>query len=291
MQQTDKKTIAEEQRLVRELAGLDESATIVCNDVGWGSRVYIVNSGEIVFKFPRSEEVKREYALEVSAYRIAHEVGGVSIPQIKWEHPKKNYLGYIGIVGESLDEVISALAASEKRSIGVQLGTFLRRFHERAIVEAPLMSLAKESAKYRHRLELGLPDIKKHFTETEVDEIRRLVEDDYPQKMLELGFRKGLCHGDLGYWNIICRPNCQIGIVDFGDVGYYDTSIDFAGMNDQDMLDAALETYGGDVSREKIELRMKVIPVLELPFFVGRGDRDSADRTAERIRRIVLEQK
>ena len=40
-----------------------------------------------------------------------------------------------------------------------------------------------------------------------------------------------LCHGDLGLWNIILNKK-QIGIIDFGDVGYYDSSIDFSGIGD-----------------------------------------------------------
>ncbi len=288
MQQTDEKLIAEEQKLVRNLAGLDDSVQILFSDFGWTSRVYIVNSGEIVFKFPRSEKVKEEYALETLAYKVAHVVGGVLVPEIRWEHPSNAYLGYKGVVGEPGEKVIASLSVAEKRNIGTQLGTFLKKFHRRDIADAPLISQEKEFAEYRHKLELGLSSIERYFSEDEVARIRCLVLEDYPRKMSQIGFQKGLCHGDLGYWNMICGLGGQIGIIDFGDIGYRDTSIDFAGMNDSAMLNAAIEAYGGDVSEEKIALRMKIIPILDLSFFVGKKDRYGIEKTIARIREIVL---
>jgi aminoglycoside phosphotransferase (APT) family kinase protein len=287
MQEPDDKTIREEKGIVGELCALPDDARITFSDHGWTSRVYLVNRGEFVFKFPRFEKTKEEYALEVLAYMVARDVGGVLIPEVRWEHPNRNYLGYRGIIGRPVDTVIPTLTASEKRSIGSRLGTFLKKFHERTIAGAPLISPDRELSDYRHKLELGLPQMEEHFSEPEIDQIRRFVTEEYPQKMSELGFRRGLCHGDLGYWNMIYSPQGEIGLVDFGDVAYCDTSKDFAGMDDPDMLDAALEAYAGDVSREKIGLRMKVHPILDLPFFVGKNDQDGIARTVAGIRRIL----
>ena len=67
---------------MRDLAGLDESAEIVFSDFGWASRVYMVNKGEIVFKFPRDERVKDEYKLETRAYKLAKEIkSDILIPE------------------------------------------------------------------------------------------------------------------------------------------------------------------------------------------------------------------
>lgn len=288
MQQTDEATIADEQKLVRELVGLSDDVEITFTDFGWSSRVHIVNYGEIVFKFPRSEQVKEEYALEIPAYKIARKIGGLFVPEIKWKHPDNNYLGYQGVIGEPLDKVIPTLSSDEKYAIGTQLGTFLKEFHERTLTGAPIISPQREIATYKRKLEDALPDIRRFFSETEVGQIRRLIEEEYPRKMLELGFTKGLCHGDLGTWNMIYGTDGQVGIIDFGSVGYYDVSRDFAGITDEHMLSAALESYGRDVSREKIALRMKVLPVFDISFFVDKNDQAGIDMTIEQIRKTVL---
>jgi aminoglycoside phosphotransferase (APT) family kinase protein len=288
MQAPDDRIISREKKIVRELCALHATADITFSNDGWTSRVYIVNSGEFVFKFPRFENIKAEYALEVSAYKVAREVGGVTAPEVRWQHPNHDYLGYRGIVGRSLDTVMPTLTASEKRRIGAQLGAFLKRFHECWMSEAPLLSPAKEFSDYRRKLEVAVPHLEKYFSTPEVEQIQRLVLEEYPSRVSELGFRKGLCHGDLGYWNTIYGLDGEIGLVDFGDIAYCDTSKDFAGMDDETMLDAALEAYDGDVSREKIALRTKVLPILELPFFVERSDRNGARETIARIRRTIL---
>ncbi|MDA1209367.1 MAG: aminoglycoside phosphotransferase family protein [bacterium] len=288
MQNTEEEIIHKEKEFIRELISLDRNIEITFSDFGWTSRVYIINSGEIVFKFPRSEEVKTEYTLEVPAYKIAEEIDEVLIPSIQWEHPNKDYVGYKGIKGKSVDTVNSSLTKDEKRNIGTQVGAFLKKFHQLTIPDAPLMSLEKEVAEYQYKLELGLPEIEKHFSKTEVASIKQLLLEEYPHKMKEFGFNKCLCHGDLGYWNMIYSPDGRIGVIDFCDVGYYDNSIDFAGMQDEDMLNAVLDAYGEDVSKEKIALRMKVIPIIDLPFFIGKNDQKGIERTIERIRNTAL---
>lgn len=288
MQKTDKQTRAQEESIIRDLLNLNPEIEITFNDIGWTSRVYVINDGETVFKFPRSEKIKEEYRFEIPAYKIAHQIGGVLIPEVVWEHPNTDYMGYRGIVGKSLDQVVKSLSGDEKTKIGAALGIFLKKLHQQELENAPTMSPEKEFAEYQHKLELGLSDIQKYFTEEEVAAITSLVCEQYPARMTELGFNKGLCHGDLGYWNMVYSSTKQIGIIDFGDVGYYDTSIDFAGMTDKEMLDAALVAYGNTIDREKIELRMKIIPVLDLPFFIGKEDREGIERTVKRIREVSL---
>jgi aminoglycoside phosphotransferase (APT) family kinase protein len=287
MRYTGEKTIFEEKEVIRALLGPD--GDIALDDFGWTSRVYIINSGEIVFKFPRSAKVKKEYKLEIPAYKLACEIAdGILIPQVRWEHPDNNYLGYKGIVGRSFDKEASNLTTAERKRAGARLGAFLSKFHKCTLPTAPRKFLEKEFAEHKNKLALGLPAIKKYFTNAEVARITRLVLEEYPLRMERLGFKKGLCHGDLGYSNLICGPHGRIGIIDFGDVGYYDTSIDFAGMIDKDMLEAALEAYGEDISIEKIKLRQKVIPLFDLPFFAAKKDSGGIGKTIERIRKFTL---
>lgn len=288
-QKTDKETIEKAKNLIRDLIDLDSNTEIEFNDVGWTSRVYIINNGEIVFKFPRSEKIKEEYRFEVIAYELAEQIDSeVLIPKIEWKHPNLDYVGYKGVIGEGLDVVISKLSDSQKKNLGEKLGKFLKQLHHLNIEDASLMSQEKECAEYAYKLDLGLTDLTKYFNEAEIRKIKKLILEEYPAKIKELGFTKGLCHADLGYWNMIYGPDDTVGIIDFGDVGYYDTSIDFAGMNDEVLLESALNAYGEEISREKIDLRLKIIPILDLPFFTGKKDQDGIERTVSRIREVTL---
>ena len=82
-----------------------------------------------------------------------------------------------------------------------------------------------------------------------------------------------LCHGDLGLWNIIFNEN-QIGIIDFGDVGYYDSSIDFSGIRDIVMYNCLVKNYGFNESMlKKIDIRKMIIPILEIPYFLEQNNK------------------
>lgn len=277
-----------EKKLIREVVGLGADTQIILNEIGWTSRVYLVNSGEVVFKFPRSEKVKEEYRREIPAFKLAHRLKSeVQIPEVRWEHPNYNYLGYKGIVGSSLDEKILSLTNSEKKRLGSRIGAFLRQLHHSQLPDVPLMSIEQETLHFKQKFSSSLDAISKEFTKSEVDKLKELVCEEFPRLMGRLGFTKGLCHGDLGYWNIVYGSAGEVGIIDFGDVAYYDTSIDFAGMNDEILLDAALHSYGTEVSKEKINLRKKIIPVLDLPFFIESGNDESIEKKIAQIRRSL----
>lgn len=288
MQDIERRGVVEEEGLVRKLAGLDRSVRVAYSDLGWTSRVYIVGCGEIVFKFPRFAEIRKEYTREIAAYEVARDVGGVLVPEVKWRHADNDYLGYKGIVGETLDKAIPRLTPAERRATGARLGAFLKKFHRRSCASAPVRSPEEEFAERAQRFERGLPVLERHFSAEEIDRIRHLILAEYPRTMGALGFTPGLCHGDLGYWNIIFCANGDLGLIDFGDIAYCDTSHDFAGMDDPDLLAGALDAYDGDVSREKISLRMMVLPILELPFFAERGEHAEIENAVARIRRTVL---
>lgn len=69
-----------------------------------------------------------------------------------------------------------------------------------------------------------------------------------------------MCHGDLGYWNMVLREDGGIGVIDFGDIGHYDRSKDFIGFEDAEALDEALKVYGdSELLRQKVAIRQKVL--------------------------------
>jgi aminoglycoside phosphotransferase len=252
--------------------------------------VYIINSGEFVFKFPRSEEIKEQYKLEVAAYKLASQIETeIAIPNVKWEHPNLDYFGYKGILGDRLELSIENLTGDDRKLIGRQIGGFLKQLHELNLTEAPFMTLEKEIEQFTSKYQLSLPEIEKNFSPPEQEELASVFLKHYPSEILRLGIDKGFCHGDLGYWNIIYGTDGQLGIIDFGDIGYYDRSKDFIGINEEDVLNSALEKYGArDSLKEKVNLRRKILPILDLPYFIGKSNQEGIQRTIKRIRNTLL---
>jgi aminoglycoside phosphotransferase len=275
-----------EARRVRALLGLPDEDPVDVVDSGWTSRVYVVGRGAVVFKFPRRDEVKDEYRHEEAVLRqLEGEDLGVRLPRIRWTHPGRDYLGYEGIVGEPLDVVAPSLSEEAQRSIGRLVGRFLKRLHSLSLRGVPNVSVDDEIEQVQHKYELGSPVLKETITSSEQTALRRLILEETPNELRRLGSDEALCHGDLGYWNIIMSDDDTIGVIDFGDIGFYDKSKDFAGIEHHSMLREALAVYGDDeLLRAKIALRRRIIPILDLPFFLGKGDDAGIRNTVARIR-------
>ena len=276
--------ILQEKKIVSSLTGV-RLEEIVYNDIGWTSRIYVINQGEIVFKFPRTQEIIREYMKEIQIYYLLNDINiGVDIPQVRWQDSELRYFGYAGIPGVTLDICLQELTTETKVKIGKILGFFLRKLHTLDLKDANTYNLKDEIIEFQEIFRKGENEIQTAFTKKKFLKIKNFVFQEFPEKVLELGLSKALCHSDLGFWNIIYSPSGNIGIIDFGDVSYCDFSRDFIGLSDPTILESALITYGEDSKlREKIILRMKSIPILELPFFLEKKDRVGINKTLKKI--------
>jgi aminoglycoside phosphotransferase (APT) family kinase protein len=288
-QHTPPDVIEHERRLVQQLAGVGDIRDVTLNDGGWTSRVYIVNDGQFVVKFPRGAEVKLEYACEVCALRLLETItSAVQVPRLLWSHPDNDYLGYEGIVGRQFAQVSASTDSGARKAIGRAIGAFLTQFHALTLDGASAMTLPAEIEEFQSKYKLGLPVISRDFTTREQGALETLIEEDLPRELLRCGDDPMLCHGDLGLWNMILKADGRIGIIDFGDAGYYDRSKDFMGLRDPDLLDAALDAYGdSDSLRRKISLRQKILYILDLPFFIGKGDEDGIGKTVAAIKAAI----
>ena len=133
-----------EKQIVVDLTEVDAS-NITVNSEGWTSRVYIVNGGEMVFKFPRREEVKKEYVTEVDAYRLVQDIDtSITFPVIEWESPDMEYMVYKGVVGESFTEAVKGMSTEEKQYIGREIGAFLKKLHVKKLSSASRIDIADE---------------------------------------------------------------------------------------------------------------------------------------------------
>jgi len=275
--------------LVRQILGLGEHSNVKYEDDGWDSRVYLVNGGEAVFKFPRSPETKMQYQREVRVLDAVQTIDSpILIPLLEWRGPDLQWFGYKGIVGKQLSSCLSGLDADAKRSVGRQLGVFLRKLHTCRFEDIPVNSVEKEIAQYQEKYRLAVPALDK-LTAIERRVTQSFFFDVLPHKLRELGGELRVTHGDLGPWNIILTDHHQLGVIDFGDVSYQDPSKDFSGFGDETILAAALAAYGADDwLREKAWLRIKAFPILDVPFYLGKGDLPGMQACLELVRRLIV---
>jgi Phosphotransferase enzyme family len=160
MEEISRELRHQDKSVIRQVASLRPTDEIAFEDEGWGSRVYIVNQGSVVFKFPRSEAAREQYRHEIAALRLlATEDSPIRIPRVKWQGPDLTYFGYEGIVGEPLSRHIAELDEATKVELGTRLGAFLKLLHGAELEDAPTMTIDDEIAEYHEKYHLALPTL------------------------------------------------------------------------------------------------------------------------------------
>lgn len=275
-----------ELKIVKELTEINNDRRIVLNDTGLTSRVYIIDYGEYVFKFLKNKKYQEELEHEANILKLIKNYDfNVNIPLIKWVGEGKEYIGFKGMTGRSMtSDIINELSENQRKEVGKQIGVFLKTLHaieykgenpnnESSVIKWLLSSFCK-----RRRT------LKKYFNENELSFIEKLV-TSLPEKSSKHGIEEVFCHGDLGYNNIIISDQLQVGIIDFGDAGNLDKSYDFIGLEDDIMLDAAMQAYGGDGNlKEKVAIRRQLLPLMEMLFFIDRKDNVEIEKSAGKMR-------
>jgi serine/threonine protein kinase len=276
---------SKELAIVKKLTNVNDENRIVLNDVGWTSRVYIIDNGEIVFKFPRGKKWHDECGHENSILKLISENDfNVNIPLIKWEGKNLSYTGFCGVKGKSITAItVEKFNEIQKRKVGEQIGLFLKKLHtidyrgKSPNNESDVIKWFQKSLNKRKRI------LEEHFDNNELDTINELV-ISFPQKSAKLGTEYVFCHCDLGYNNILLTDNLEVGIIDFGDAGIYEKSHDFTGLEDDIILDAAIKAYGGDkVLRAKVEIRRQLLPLMEMLFLIDRKDEEGIKESASKM--------
>ena len=263
---------------VRSILGLDDDTSVEFDDSGWDSRVYLVSGGVAVFKFARNDIAVQQYEHELAALGLLESQGGaeVVVPRVRWVDDDRRWFGYEGIVGPSLVAALPTLSAARRREIGTAIGRFLSELHAMSLPNAPICSIDADIENYANKLALSSPALEAEFNAAERARIESFVLDTLATGLRAQPVRLALAHGDLGPWNVVVGSQGDrdgVGIIDFGDVGYHDPAIDFAGRIDATILDAALDAYDADDAlRERAFLRARALPVLDIPFYLGKGD-------------------
>ncbi len=276
----------QELEIIKNTLQMNDDKHIVLNNSGWTSRVYMVNEGNYVFKFVKDEEYQSEFDHEIKILKLLQGYKfNVKIPSITWIGKNNSYIGFTGIMGNSIStEIINDLNEEQKTILGTQVGKFLKILHsvkyegdspnsENFIIEWFIDSFHTKKQ-----------SLQRYFSKDELEIITKLV-TSFPEKSAYHGIEQVFCHGDLGYNNIILSENLEMGIIDFGDAGYLDKSYDFAGLEDDIMLRAAILEYGGDNTlKEKVAMRRQLLPLMEILFLLDRKEEAEIMRCASKMR-------
>lgn len=290
--QTSGKSVVEtEKQLIKELVGLENTDEISLNDRGWDSRVYSFDGHKYFFKFPRSETVQKHYKYEIAAIKfVANLETDITAQRILWEHPENAYFGYEGVGGQPVSELLEDLDAAQKRSIGTSLGGFLKQLHTLELPGARIMSTDDESKQIQRWYQDSKDSYGRYFSADEQKKLHELVYKTWSAQLIELGLEPVLSHGDLHFENLLYNQDGATGVIDFGDVAYYDRSKDFLELdNDQAIYEAALAVYGEDYSnfKEKIAVRKNMIQIINFGFFAGKNDTKNLDATVAKIKAFL----
>ena len=282
----DIEIITKEKEIVSSLTN-EHFETIEFVDIGWTSRVYLINNGELVFKFARNNKVVEEYKNEVRVYKFLEKKSfGVKLPVVKFEDANLRYFGYEGIVGQTLDKYIDNLSEKEKIIIGQRLSGFLKILHESNLDNINIFDISHEEKEFFEKFSISEEFLKTSLKPEIFSAIEFFLENKIKNEFEKLKSNIKLCHGDLGLWNIILNKN-QIGIIDFGDVGYYDSSIDFSGIGDLYIYNSLVKHYECDESMiKKINIRKIIIPILEIPYYLEQDNKKQLQKNLSLINNL-----
>jgi aminoglycoside phosphotransferase (APT) family kinase protein len=280
-----------DESIIRRTCGLGAVVAITYENEGWDSRVYLVDRGNLVFKFARRGSVRDQYRDEIAVLRDLEPLDTpVRTPRVRWVAPDFEYFGYEGIAGEPLSDVLAELSRDTWAAIGDTLGRFLAVLHGRRLDGARRMDEEAEIAEYHDKYRLAVPTLRTAFAEAELRAIEAFVLDRLPTELRRLGCALRLGHGDLGPWNVVVGIDQRLGVIDFGDVAYHDESKDFSGLGNETITNAALDAYGASARLcEKAALRSRAFPLLDLPFYLGKDDEAGVRACLELVRRTIVE--
>jgi len=277
----------DEVRKVQEIFDVEDAERIVFNDRGWFSRVYVVDGGKYVVKFRREKVATREeYEVETETLRVLGSLQtDVMLPKLVAVGNDFEYIAYEGVVGTGFYKVLSGLSLEQRQAVGVALGVFLRQLHGLELPKAKLFDLEWEINKMQESYLTVVEVLKERLEAGVMGRVDDFMMKQMPERIRELGLGKRFCHGDLGLWNMFYDEAERLGIIDFGNAGYYDESKDFWGLTDDEILSSALESYGSnEVLREKVEIRRKCILFSDLVFYTTKGKEDDIAGVVEKVK-------
>ncbi|ARU62241.1 hypothetical protein CBW65_15420 [Tumebacillus avium] len=196
---------------------------------GWANQVWIVGE-RLVFRFPRTEQGKRELWQEEQVLPELAGKLGVGIPEFLYRSEADEdvtYAGYRQIPGSQLTaEVFSNMTSAEKMELAVTLGSFLTTLHiHEPTIQLPMIAKEHWAAFYREIEAKAFPLL----NGVEQDWTRELFRD-FLQDPENFAYTPRLLHGDLSADHLLACSGRLTGVIDFGDLRIGDPAYDFVGL-------------------------------------------------------------
>jgi len=279
-----------ELKIVKQLTGADDDR-IEVSETGWTSRVYIIDGGKVVFKFPRNAKFREECKHEVAVLKLLkRRQFSLNVPVLNWTTEDNSYFGFYGVEGKPLGEVIDSLSEQQKVEIGTQIGDFIKQLNMiKDYGDMKAQTLDEQAKEYRDWYQKDRDLLKEFFCESELKTIDDFFEKEVPKSMKGVG-ELVFCHGDLDYNNTLINSKNQVGIIDFGDARLYDRSQDFRGIDDEVLREAMIKAYGDSevISKAAAETTSKMIDVLNMLYCIEHKDFVGIDNYLKRIKSKIL---
>ncbi|EDL66416.1 aminoglycoside phosphotransferase family protein [Bacillus sp. SG-1] len=205
---------------------------VTAYEKGWDNDIFIVNK-EIVFRFPRSEEVASKVKDEIILLKhLAHKEPKLDIPRYKGIEMDGNLkcVKYNFMKGKSLSEIKNSRLDLHSAEL---LGDFLSRLHSielSALKETNITSFHTDTY-WENLYESAKTYVFPNITHSERAEIQQFYED-FSNNPIYSNVNKAVIHGDLTAANILYNKEeeCVSGIIDFTDAQIADPAFDFAGL-------------------------------------------------------------
>ena len=236
---------------VIELTGASESQ-IEFNDDGYWSRVYVVNNGEYIVKFPKYDTVN--YSNEAKVLTLLDSMDfPVNTQKLKWIADDCRLIVISGVKGNPLSK-LDHLTLQQKQSIGQQIGTFLKQLHS---LEPNFsgQNLNDELQEYKNLYDGCANFYNKYFTKDEKEVLDDLMHSQLPTARKELGEHLVFSHADIWESNLLLDENGVVGIIDCSNAGYFDEAADFC-VEDEVIRNFILDNYGASENlRKKVDIK------------------------------------
>lgn len=273
-------TCEEERAAVRALAGVSDSQ-IELKDDGFLSRGYTIDGGRLVFKFPKGPDTTYSDEIRNLTYLNGHDLG-INMQSIAYRPDDDSFIGLAGITGDSLEA--APPHGPLLRSVGVQLGEFLRRLHSLEPDDAPVYRLEDLVKAWQKRYAKAKPVLDRHFSAAELGRIDDIMMRGMPRTLTELGENPVFSHSDLGDGNVLVDASGKVGVIDFSASGYMDEASDFMDVSSDALCGIILDAYGADdVLRKKVAVQRQIRPIFVLDVYESRGE-EAVQKLIGRVR-------
>jgi len=266
---------------------------------GWDNVVFEVN-GELLFRFPKRQAVAESLSREIRLLAKLAPVLPVQIPQFTYVStscttPPFLFAGYRRIPGVQLSQARPAPDCIA--TLAGDLGRFLCVLHSFPLDPAATIGVQPYAP--------GGAASVRAFLRSMHETVPRLLPTGERRRFFDWLERlpgmlnsdeRVLAHNDLGDEHILLDPvtGSLTGIIDFGDAGFGDPALDFAGLITalgEESTRLALAAYGlpdDEVLLGRARAYAQLVPLHEVVFGLQTGDHERVDAGLAQLRAALV---